>query len=264
MAASEETFIPFPEFKFAVDEIAEGTVSKILPPDLQERMAVLLQSGLTSFALTIPLYAKVLHFAQEMSEKRVMRHLAAVYSHLFHWMEQLQRIPAGAIRAQRVHELVDFAMEKSEQVAPHNISCRKGCSFCCHTLVAASASEGDLIQLYVRDNGITVDTDRLSLQAHVKDPENYARSLRWQDSACVFLNEQGECKIYPVRPVTCRKLTVLSDPKLCDPLESNKPDYLVHLEAEIIASALYNIELSDEDEPPSLPQILRQGSSIRK
>lgn len=264
MAASEVSPVLFPDFKSALDEIAGGTVSAILPDDLQQRMKTLIAAGLKSFALTIPLHAKVLHFAREMSEKRVLRHVAAIYSHLFHWMEQLSRIPAGALRAQRVHDLIDLAIQKSGQLAPpeQKVSCRKGCSFCCHTRVSASSSEGALIISHMEAEGLSIDAERLALQKDIQSPEIYARGLSWQDSACVFLNDEGACRIYPIRPATCRKHSVVSDPQLCDPHEANRPDYLVHLEAEIIASALYNIELGEQGDIPSLPEIIWQQTTI--
>jgi len=36
------------------------------------------------------------------------------------------------------------------------------------------------------------------------------------DTACVFLGEDGACKVYESRPNACRKLLVVTDPALCD------------------------------------------------
>lgn len=164
-----------------------------------------------------------------------------IYESLLSWMLKLSLIDDTAERTDIVHRLIDTALKRGENSAPE-VSCKKSCSACCHTQITLAPSEARKIRAYAIESLEGIDFDRAKRQAMIQDPRLYPLQLSWRDSACIFLDDEGACSIYSVRPMSCRKILVLSDPLLCDPRQLNHPTYLMNDEAEIIASAYYNLE----------------------
>jgi hypothetical protein len=126
-------------------------------------------------------------------------------------MRALLAAPPGAGRARVFHQRMDAEMESASQWKP---SCRKGCSGCCHCEVEVTMDEADLLAEAVRD-GLEVDRTRLSRQA-----ARPRKSPEWvvplsPESRCVFLGDDGACRVYERRPSACRKLLVVSPPVAC-------------------------------------------------
>jgi Fe-S-cluster containining protein len=63
--------------------------------------------------------------------------------------------------------------------------------------------------------GIVLDTARLERQSR-ESIETWRQQQPAADRACIFLGEDGACRVYASRPNACRKLLVTSDPALCD------------------------------------------------
>lgn len=118
------------------------------------------------------------------------------------------------------------------------VSCKKGCSFCCHINVDIYDDEAEVILNYCKKNNIAIDVDYLKKQAEFKDLRSHARN---ELSACVFL-KNGLCSIYPVRPIACRKFAVISPPAKCEAAH-NTSEVLIYfdLHIEVLASAFANI-----------------------
>jgi Fe-S-cluster containining protein len=127
----------------------------------------------------------------------------------------LQQVPCGVLRAQKLHELVEKEISLEADIS---VSCKKGCSSCCHMEVEITNYETELLALAVK-NGFAIDRERLSIQSerNLQDPQWRDPSVRTQ-SRCVFLDEQGACGIYPLRPVMCRRHSVTSPAKNCESL----------------------------------------------
>lgn len=104
-----------------------------------------------------------------------------------------------------------------EQVPGFDISCTKGCWYCCQPNVLISEVEAKKIVSYLNDN------QHITLMDH-------------DDSRCLFLNGDDACSIYPVRPLICRKTLVASDPELCSPQNGN--DNAVQLKTDVRVEAL--------------------------
>lgn len=185
--------------------------------------------------------------------------MSSVFELLINFSEQLLRYPKGPERARAARKMMGSALDE-KRLQKKNVTCKKSCSACCHhALPYASHSEVDLILEYVAANSLTIDVERLKKQVTVKDSFEHIKNLSWEDSACVFLSAEGSCSIYPVRPLTCMKHLVLSDPKGCD-ARNNKTCRVLLLQnekAEILASAFFNIETPpDRDGSLSLPELL--------
>lgn len=240
-----------------INRLAQVEASPFL--SLKNRAACLeLQAeGLKVFPLTGLLRQHLLSLAPLGSERRLQLHFDSIYERLFYWMKEIGALAQGPQRARVVHILVDSALRKSEEAEKPLLSCRKGCSSCCHTPVSLSESEGELIWEALEGDEVLWDRDKAMRQKAKPSPSE----VSWEESACVFLNRAGECQIYSVRPASCRKVLVLSDPLLCDPRDENEPSYFVSLEAEIIAAALYNIERRADGTLALLPEMMSQDES---
>lgn len=118
-----------------------------------------------------------------------------------------------------VHDTSGFAATMSaytdlaEQLVGHKpVACKAGCSHCCVLNVAVLLPEAVAIAgwLSMHCTGTGYDAQLKRLQA-------YALRVRWMEDSerihrqttCPFLNAQGGCSIYPVRPLVCRAVTSL-------------------------------------------------------
>lgn len=101
------------------------------------------------------------------------------------------------------------------------VSCKKGCSFCCHINVTISEWEAEYIAQYCRSNRISISASYLKQQLTVRQSDIAYTSF----SACIFL-KNNLCSIYPVRPAACRNYQVFSDPQLCNVKEMGRQQIL--------------------------------------
>lgn len=90
-----------------------------------------------------------------------------------------------------------FIDEFNTFLAPF-MSCKKGCSHCCHIDVQITTLEAELIQV---QQGIPVHQAPQFTQGH-RDP-------------CPFLVPDGSCSIYESRPLICRMHQVVGEPENC-------------------------------------------------
>jgi len=138
-----------------------------------------------------------------------------------------------------VDELLDRDRKKDSTSA--HIKCRKGCVHCCHEAVEIWPQEAALLASTAHERGIELDRARLERQCR-HTIESWQRQPR-ADTACVFLGEDGACKVYESRPNACRKLLVVTDPALCD-AQQHPADVVgrwFSWEAEILESAALDV-----------------------
>ena len=145
--------------------------------------------------------------------------------------------------AREAHLAIDGVLERDREKSAGggDIKCRKGCSHCCHGPVEIWPQEAALLVEIAREAGIDMDEARLERQSR-----HNVDSWRQQpaaDTACVFLGDDGACKVYEFRPNACRKLLVVTDPSLCD-ARKHPPDSVgrwFSWEAEILESAAQEV-----------------------
>lgn len=147
---------------------------------------------------------------------------------------------AGTERARVLHGMMETATAGASGI---QVSCRRGCSGCCHSEVEVTRDEAILL-LELVDGGFGIDRERLGLQA-----SRERLSPEWQrfwspDNRCVFLNEAGECGIYGDRPAICRKLLVTTPADWCTTPGSAVSPVRILL-AEIVISAALSIDGSE-------------------
>jgi Fe-S-cluster containining protein len=122
------------------------------------------------------------------------------------------RSPARASQAaRRAHEFFETSL--AHNPSPHAIACAKGCAFCCHVSVAATAPEiflvANTLRQKYRDRMDEVLTRVRAADARTRglDSENRAR----QRIPCAML-ENNVCRVYDSRPGACRGFTSTSRP----------------------------------------------------
>ena len=114
--------------------------------------------------------------------------------------------------ADGLYELARNAVDSMEEVWGNLIedsppfACRKGCSYCCHQSVMATAPEVLLVAKFLRDNLSEREVELLQkkIAARAKEMSTLTNDERMDGRvACSFLME-NICTIYPVRPLQCR------------------------------------------------------------
>ncbi len=132
--------------------------------------------------------------------------------------DDLLEVPTGSLRARALHALVEEEIDSEKDI---QISCRKGCSACCHMEVEVTSHEARILGKLVKD-GHVIDRERLKRQSQreLQDPQ-WKQGSRNPDNPCVFLNGEGSCSIYDHRPVMCRRHSVTTPAKNCETLDAN-------------------------------------------
>lgn len=159
--------------------------------------------------------------------------------HYVNTLKELGQLSAAAT----LHRDVDVAYQEHVASTDENkklfseVACGKGCYHCCLQVVMITEEEGFLIKQYCKENKIKINKKLLMRQR--KADEKTWTDLPRPQQRCVFLSENNECSIYPVRPANCRKYFALWNSEQCDPYENpdGKVANMVSPVAEIMASA---------------------------
>jgi Fe-S-cluster containining protein len=159
----------------------------------------------------------------------------------------LQETAPGIPRAALLHQLIDLALEEAKSLP---ITCRSGCSGCCHFAVEITRDEAELL-VELLATGVEIDLDKLERQAN-REPSSPEWQVHWsEESRCVFLGADSRCRIYEHRPAACRKLLVTTPAELCTSA-SAEIQPINALAAEIIVSAAMSLEDHTQGTLPSM------------
>jgi len=83
-------------------------------------------------------------------------------------------------------------------------ACRAGCGWCCHQQVGVTPLEAVRIAVYLQDQPPELSESLRQVNARTKGMSTGQRAE--SRLACAFLSLDGNCRIYPVRPLRCRGL----------------------------------------------------------
>jgi len=175
-------------------------------------------------------------------DERKAAHLRAIFDRYAGEFRAALPRDASAV-ARDAHIAVDKLLERDRGKDSNSvhIKCRQGCVHCCHEPVEMWPQEAALLAKVAREQSIELDRARLERQCR-----HTIESWQQQpvsDTACVFLGDDGACKVYQFRPNACRKLLVMTDPALCD-ARKHPPDAVgrwFSWEAEILESAALEV-----------------------
>lgn len=161
-------------------------------------------------------------------------------------MSDVLRKESAPGRSTRLVRLISRLQDLSNRHDPcwQQVECRKGCHYCCHIYVSASAFHVFAIADYIRRKAhdLSAEIERLeAADMKTRGRDLQARLGEWV--ACPLLAD-GLCSVYPVRPPACRGFHSLSV-RACEAVfrreqdEIPKPPY-----TEAIRSAYENAVLS--------------------
>lgn len=130
---------------------------------------------------------------------------------------KLTKISDPVKRAQYVHQKIDKEISAFMNTpgVKELVQCKKGCSACCHSQVAITEEEAELLIERI-EGGVEINIDALVKQASAGNSASEFFKLNYEERRCVFLNEQGLCNVYEDRPSVCRTNYVVSDPSQCE------------------------------------------------
>ncbi|WP_417336039.1 YkgJ family cysteine cluster protein [Halobacteriovorax marinus] len=131
-------------------------------------------------------------------------------------IKKLRKLSSPARRARLVHKEINKRVESlfKDPAVAKNVSCRQGCSACCHTQVSISDDESQLLKKLI-DNGHEIDIEKLKRQSKASKSSSTWYRLSYEERACIFLDKNKSCSIYEHRPSVCRTNYVVGDPSDC-------------------------------------------------
>lgn len=126
-----------------------------------------------------------------------------------------------------IYTMADKGIEQFSSYAP----CSKGCSHCCSLYLECTPVEAELIRRHLKETRTEEELmeiksyiDKINNNVRTADsPHNmkeeelrnmYHKYLK-ENNPCMFLNGEGACSIYEVRPLRCRSFIVFSSSEEC-------------------------------------------------
>jgi len=103
--------------------------------------------------------------------------------------------------AREAHHILDLSLLNNQPTEP--LDCQKGCSYCCHNFVSASAPQVFRIARSLRD---TMDVASKLEKIRTVDDQTRGvdRAHRYLSRQPCALLEDGVCSVYQYRPTACR------------------------------------------------------------
>jgi Fe-S-cluster containining protein len=149
----------------------------------------------------------------------------------------LESASPGTERGRALHRMMDQAVETAQGVA---VSCRTRCCGCCHCEVEITRDEAAVLHERVT-GGMAIDPARLAVQAGRERLSPEWAKFWSRENRCVFLAEEGTCRIYDDRPAACRRLFVTTPPEACTTAGAAVATVRILL-AEILLSAAMSLD----------------------
>lgn len=139
------------------------------------------------------------------------------------------RMPGRAAKAAKAaHEFFEISLHNNPSKFP--IACARGCAFCCHVSVTASAPEIFLVAAKIREKPKDRQEDFLN-RVRAADQRTRQMSSRQRGAnkiPCALLNDDKMCSVYEARPGACRGFSSTSA-EMCrrgfegEPVQVNTP-----------------------------------------
>lgn len=195
---------------------------------------------------------ELLHANPTMAEDMAKR----AFEIIDHYDDQIAKgLKDGGTRAgaaEAMLPILDEAVEKKiVEKFKDQLSCRRGCSHCCHQRVDTTIAEAELILDWTDRHNVEIDWERAEQQ---KDWEvgEYITQGR-ENAKCIFL-KNNECSIYEVRPAACRKYFVVTPAQFCD--FYTYPKFEVACPADITVESIATAIAHLDNEFQSLPKAI--------
>lgn len=148
----------------------------------------------------------------------------------------------GKERIKEARNLVDMTVKRElKDKVNRKITCKRGCSECCRMYVCTVESEAEDLYDYIKENSIAVAWDRAKKQRGLGEDGYYTNKLG-EVNKCMFLSDEGTCKVYPLRPLACRLQFVVSPKSSCSMVNPENVLKVFLPDSEAIIMAVLNLE----------------------
>jgi len=162
----------------------------------------------------------------------------------------------------------DLVKSVYEAQAGAGVDCEAGCSYCCYSQIKLMPAEALLIFSWIEDKFKGRDQDLLEGRIRNNRQITEGKSLESrvmvkESSPCIFL-EEGNCSIYPVRPLICRSWASYSRSKCIEAFgsgnhnaeieTSSSSNYVFYVARETVRNVCRSHGL--ESEPLELPRAM--------
>lgn len=223
------------------------------------------RDGYVAVAMTASLRNMISQYTDGQPEHKQMGILRAIVDGIAHFKDAFSKIREPIARAYNAHRVVDEGMEFEKKKSPElfkDVSCKAGCTHCCHLSVSTNEEEAVLLLADCFERNISIDWSRIEKQASIGDNDiEYLTKLTKDENRCEFLGEDKLCKVYEHRPNSCRKYLVKNDPADCN-TDTRKGTIVLALKGvELAASGLMDI---DHSKVGTLPQMLLRARDKMK
>lgn len=171
--------------------------------------------------------------------------------------------------AQAAHANFDGKVQGwlERHAARTHVYCARGCSSCCSLVVNATFPEA----LLAARSLSPIQADRVRRHASrllgrlpgVESLAAYLRLHRAEIGSCPFLDADGSCGIYGVRPLSCRSLLSTREPRWCGAdfaklTREEKEEFLAGLDRSVVAFPMHYVAATQELGQQTEAEIMRQ------
>lgn len=121
----------------------------------------------------------------------------------------------GLMTSFAVSEMMqDYIKETKNQI---NVTCKAGCSYCCHTVFKVTESEAKVLADSVKSNSLPIDREKLKMQSRALKSvtDKNWNNLSYEEKRCVFLDENNMCSAYHIKPYVCSTYIVDTPKENC-------------------------------------------------
>lgn len=176
---------------------------------------------------------------KEKNNQEGIKYIEEAFDYFIDQYEKAVAIHEPQDIAYTFQKLVDEALLESG--IKQQASCKQGCSFCCYQPINVSKEEAHLLKNEYTDI-IKEHEEILAIQSQCTDVKEWSK-LPAKYRVCIFLSEEGNCRVYEHRPIVCRKYFVVGSPEQCDTLTypNGQVAVLGDWQAETIDSAIINV-----------------------
>lgn len=124
------------------------------------------------------------------------------------------------------------------------VSCRRGCHFCCFYPVTIGILEGIRIFLWLEHEGLWTQVLKEKVKEYSAQTWNLALEIWFLSTIPCPLLDGTECMAYKARPLVCRLTYSVADPSSCHPHRLGNPTGFVERRSEIEQFAQEQTDLS--------------------
>src|SRR5260370_26742083 len=128
----------------------------------------------------------------ELMGKLSVKEITAIKKAADFYRDQFVEEPNKYELLKAIYELVDTENNNFNPQIKNQITCKKGCAFCCHIKVSATTLETDGIVKYCKEKEISIDLELLEKQKDIETPDQWNKI---RHKKCVFLDTDNTCKI---------------------------------------------------------------------